>query len=97
MENWPAMNFASGKHSMMISIAVKKKGLFLHSDTEPAWKRDVGRHSDTFPLGEIDEWADLGNSASHIWRHARNQGRGLQAIVSVKAYVCWERDQSPGV
>lgn len=26
MENWHAMNFASGKHSMMISIAVKKKG-----------------------------------------------------------------------
>lgn len=96
MENWPEMNFASGRHSMMIYVAVKK-GLFLHSDTEPAWKRAVGRHSDTLPLGERDEWADLGNSASPIWRHARNQGRGLQAIVSVKAYVCWERDQSPGV
>lgn len=82
---------------MMIYITIKKKALFLHSDTEPEWKWDVGRYSDTFPLVEIDEWADLRNSAFHIWRYSKNQGRGLQAIVSVKAFVCWERDQSQGM
>lgn len=47
-----------------------------------------------FLLGKVDEWADLRNSAFHIWGYAKNLGRGLQAIVGVKACVIWETNQS---
>lgn len=45
-------------------------------------------------LGKLDEWAARRNSASHIWGYAKNPGRGLQAIVGVKACVIWETNQS---
>lgn len=56
------------------------------------WDFD-GVHTSSL-LGKAAEWKDLRNSAFHIWRYAKNQGRALQAVISIKAYVSWETDQN---